>query len=434
MFIIFLILLRRRGSASTVFNAGLTRQTTRNSAAGTSARMRGAFVVCQFAVALVLLAEAGLLIRSLLAVQSVDSGFGDLRVVMAHLRFNNALPRERRTGLYQGAIDRIRQLPGVRTVGAIGTMFWDGDGGKFGLRAVDGHADTPRDQWESLTWTTVSGDYFQALGVPLLRGRFFRDTDTRNAPPVLVINERLARREFENQDPIGERLLIQEIVPGKTELGPEIPWQVVGVVRDEKVNGIADDRSTGVYVSNEQSPAYFQTLSVRTSADPLALQKSIAAAIHGVNKDQALTDIRTVDQIKERSMANNRLQAALLGVFATVALLLAGIGLYGVISYSVAQRTQEIGIRAALGATEARLLQLVLNRASVLTVLGLVMGILGSLGLTRLMASLLYGVGARDPATMLLVGTLLALVAVIACYVPARRATKIDPLLAVRYE
>ena len=133
-------------------------------------------------------------------------------------------------------------------------------------------------------------------------------------------------------------------------------------------------------------------------------------------------------------MANNRLQAALLGVFATVALLLAGIGMYGVISYSVAQRTQEIGIRAALGATEARLLQLVLNRGVVLTVLGLVMGILGSLGLTRLMASLLYGVGARDPATMLLVGTLLAMVAVIACYVPARRATKIDPLLAVRYE
>jgi putative ABC transport system permease protein len=147
-----------------------------------------------------------------------------------------------------------------------------------------------------------------------------------------------------------------------------------------------------------------------------------------------LTDIRTVDQIKERSMANNRLQAALLGVFATVALLLAGIGMYGVISYSVAQRTQEIGIRAALGATKAMLLHLVLGRGIVLTVVGLVVGILGSLGLTRLMASLLYGVGARDPATMVLVGALLALVAVIACYVPARRATKIDPLLAVRYE
>src|SRR5436309_7477452 len=150
---------------------------------------------------------------------------------------------------------------------------------------------------------------FSALKLKIVRGRALSDRDTRNAPPVLVINERLARREFENQDPIGERLLIQEIVPGKTELGPEIPWQVVGVVRDEKVNGIADDRSTGVYVSNEQSPVYFQTLNVRTSADPLALQKSIAAAIHGVNKDQALTDIRTVDQIKELSMANNRLQS-----------------------------------------------------------------------------------------------------------------------------
>jgi putative ABC transport system permease protein len=280
----------------------------------------------------------------------------------------------------------------------------------------------------------VSPSYFSALKLKIVRGRALSDRDVKNAPPVLVINERLAKREFESQDPIGERLLIQEIIPGKTELGPEISWQIVGVVRDEKLNGIADDRSTGVYVSNEQSPAYYQTLNVRTSADPLAFQKSIAAAIHGVNKDQALTDVRTVNQIKERSMANNRLQAALLGIFAAVALLLAGIGIYGVISYSVAQRTQEIGIRAALGATQARLLQLVLSRGVVLTVIGLVAGIFGSLGLTRLMSSLLYGVGARDPATMVLVGALLALVGVIACYVPARRATKIDPLVAVRYE
>jgi putative ABC transport system permease protein len=205
-------------------------------------------------------------------------------------------------------------------------------------------------------------------------------------------------------------------------------------VRDEKVNGIADDRSAGVYVSNEQSPVYFQTLNVRTNIDPLALQKSIAAAIHGIDKDQALTDIRTVDQIKELSMADNRLQSVLLVIFATVALLLAGIGIYGVLSYSVAQRTQELGIRAALGATERNLLQLVLSRGVVLTVIGLVLGVAGSLGLTRLMASLLYGVGARDPATMMAVAALLAIVAVIACYVPARRATKIDPLAALRSE
>jgi putative ABC transport system permease protein len=179
---------------------------------------------------------------------------------------------------------------------------------------------------------------------------------------------------------------------------------------------------------------YFQTLNVRTNLEPLTLQQAIVSAIHRVNKDQALTDIRTVDQIRDMSMASNRLQSVLLGIFATVALLLAAIGIYGVTAYSVAQRTHEIGIRAALGATEQSLLKLVLGRGVVLTVLGLVAGVLGSLALTRLMASILYGVGARDPATMVLVGVLLAGVAVAACYVPARRATKVDPLAALRVE
>jgi len=166
--------------------------------------------------------------------------------------------------------------------------------------------------------------------------------------------------------------------------------------------------------------------------EPLTLQKAVIAAVHSINKDQATTDIRTVDQIKDLSMANRRLQAVLLDVFASVALLLAGIGIYGVISYSVAQRTHEIGIRAALGADEARLMGLILRRGVLLAVIGLVVGVTGSLGLTRLMESLLFGVGARDPLTMTLVAVVLALVAVLACYVPARRATKIDPLLALR--
>jgi putative ABC transport system permease protein len=280
----------------------------------------------------------------------------------------------------------------------------------------------------------VSASYFSALKLKMARGRPLSDRDAKSTSPVLVINERLATREFPGQDPIGQRLLIQEIIPGQTGLGPEVSWQIVGVVHDEKVNGIADERSAGVYVSNEQSPVYFQTLNVRTGVDPTALQKAITTAVHSVNHDQALTDIRTVDQIKDLSMANNRLQSVLLGIFATVALVLAGIGIYGVISYSVAQRTHEIGIRAALGATEGSLLQLILSRGVILTVIGLVIGIAGSLGLTRLMASLLYGVGARDPATMVVVGIVLALVAMTACYVPARRATKIDPLVALRYD
>jgi putative ABC transport system permease protein len=278
----------------------------------------------------------------------------------------------------------------------------------------------------------VSPSYFTTLKLQMIRGRPLGDRDMKGTPPVLVINDRLAKREFGDKDPVGERLLVQEIIPGKTELGPEIAWEIVGVVRDEKVNGVIDTQSTGVYVSNEQTPSYFQTLSVRTNVDPLTLQKAVVAAVHSINKDQATTDIRTVDQIKDLSMANRRLQAVLLGIFASVALLLAGIGIYGVISYSVAQRTHEIGIRAALGATEARLMGLILRRGVLLAVIGLVVGVGGSLGLTRLMESLLFGVGARDPFTMTLVAVVLALVAVIACYVPARRATKIDPLLALR--
>jgi len=206
------------------------------------------------------------------------------------------------------------------------------------------------------------------------------------------------------------------------------------VIRDEKVQGMADDRSAGVYVSNEQSPVYFMTLSVRAHADPLPLQKSISAAIPSVNKDQALNDIRTVDQIKELSMAGNRLQTTLLVIFGTTALVLAGIGIYGVISYSVVQRTREIGIRAALGATSTGLLRMVLGRGLVLTSVGLVLGLGGALGLTRLMATILYGVGARDPATLASVAAVLATVAAAACYVPARRATKVDPIVALRCE
>ena len=179
---------------------------------------------------------------------------------------------------------------------------------------------------------------------------------------------------------------------------------------------------------------YFQTLNVRTTVNPLTLQQSILAAIHQVNKDQALTDIRTIDQIKELSMVSRRLQSVLLGLFATVAVLLAAIGIYGVTAYSVAQRTHEIGVRAALGATSMDLLRLVLARGLVLTWLGIAIGIIGALALTRLMASLLYGVGARDPATMVSVGVLLTAVALSACYVPAWRAIRVDPMTALRTE
>jgi putative ABC transport system permease protein len=398
-------------------------------------RLRDMLIVSEVALAFVLLVGSGLMMRSFYRLLTVDLGFESTNVLTIGLpvtpqRFPDSTQLNQYLREIRAAVEAV---PGVRE-----TAFSCAppmQGACYGMpMQVASRPIVDRANRSGGFFKVVSPSYFSALKLKIVRGRVLSDHDTKSAPPVLLINERFAKREFENQDPIGQRVLIQEVIPGKTELGPEIAWQVVGVVHDEKVNGVADDRSAGVYVSNEQSPVYFQTLNVRTNVDPMTLQKSIAAAIHRVSKDQALSDIRTAEQIKDRSMANNRLQSVLLGIFATVALLLAGIGIYGVISYSVAQRTHEIGIRAALGATRGNLLQLVLSRGVILTIGGLVIGVSGSLALTRLMASLLYGVGARDPATMIFVGTVLAVVAMTACYLPARRATKIDPLVALRYE
>ncbi len=416
--------------------AGLTKDGGRGSTdrAGRK-RLRDVLIVAEVAMAFILLVGSGLMMRSFFRLMNGETGIDASNVLTVGVpvttqRFPDATPLNLYLREIRAAVDAV---PGVaETAWSCAPPL---QGACYGMpMQVAGRTIVDRANRPGGFFKIVSPSYFSALRLKIIRGRPLSDRDTREAPPVLVINERLARREFGDKDPIGERLLIQEIVPGKTELGPEIPWQIVGVVRDEKVNGIADDRSTGVYVSNEQSPAYFQTLSVRTNLDPLALQKAITVAIHAVNKDQALTDIRTVDQIKELSLANNRLQSVLLGIFATVALLLAGIGIYGVISYSVAQRTQEIGIRSALGASRGVLLQLVLSRGLMLTMIGLVIGVAGSWGLTRLMASLLYGVSARDPMTMGVVATLLAAVALLACYIPAERATRVDPLLALRAE
>ena len=245
----------------------------------------------------------------------------------------------------------------------------------------------------------------------------------------------MVRLYFKDEDPIGKRILVQEIVPGKTQLGPEIPWEIVGVVADEKVNNI-DNRNDnpGMYVSNEQSPVYFQALVVRAAMDPGGLKQALGKAVHGINKDQTLTDVKTLDQIKSESMATNQLQSMLLTVFAGIAVLLAAIGIYGVISYSVEQRTHEIGIRAALGASRSDLLRLILRSGMLMAGIGLAIGFGGAFGLTRLLANLLFGVGARDPVTIAAVAGILACVALLACYIPARRATRVDPMIALRYE
>jgi putative ABC transport system permease protein len=245
----------------------------------------------------------------------------------------------------------------------------------------------------------------------------------------------MVRLYFPNEEPVGKRILIQEIVPGKTQLGPEIAWEIVGVVADEKVSNLDDKGDNpGMYVTNQQSPVYFQSLVIRAAMDPSALERAIRKAVHEINKDQTLTDIKTLEAIKSESMAGNRMESLLLSVFAAIAVLLSAIGIYGVISYSVVQRTHEIGIRGALGATTGDILRLILRSGMLLGGTGLLLGLGGALGLTRLLESLVFGVGTRDPITIAAVAGILAWVALLACYIPARRAGKVDPVVALRYE
>jgi putative ABC transport system permease protein len=281
----------------------------------------------------------------------------------------------------------------------------------------------------------ISPAYFRTLGMRIRKGRVLGDRDGKGAPPVTVINETMAKKYFPNEEPVGKRILIQEIVPGKTQLGPEIAWEVVGVVADEKVTSL-DDRNDnpGVYVTNEQSPVYYQALVVKTAMNPALLEQAVRKAVYQINKDQTLTDMRTLERIKFESMAPIRFRSMLLTVFATIAVLLSAIGIYGVISYSVAQRTHEIGIRGALGANTGDILRLILRGGMLMTGIGLVIGFGGALALTKLLASMLFGVGSRDPVTIAAVAGILACVALLACYVPAHRASKVDPLVALRYE
>jgi putative ABC transport system permease protein len=416
--------------------AGSMKEGGRGTTGGSAGRrLRDVLVVAEVALAFVLLVGSGLLMRSFFRLLSVNPGFDSTNVLTMGLPIAqtqhpdpvelNAYLKEIRTA--------VEAVPGVRETAITSALPLQSWG--YGMPyQVAGRTIVDRAHRRAGFFKMVSPSYFHALGIKLREGRALSEHDTAGAPPVMLINETMAKRDFPNQDPVGQRILVQQIVPGKTELGPEIAWQVVGVIRDEKINGLDDDRSGGMYVSNEQSPVYGVSLIVRAGLDPQQLEKPIRAAVDSVNKDQALSNVRTLDDIKDKSMVAQRIETTLLGVFAAMALLLAAVGIYGVIAYSVAQRSHEMGIRAALGASTGNLLGLVLKSGLLLTLIGLAIGLAGSLAVTRVLTSLLYGVGARDPFTMAAVGVVLALVAAAACLIPARRATKVDPMVALRYE
>jgi predicted permease len=397
-------------------------------------RIRGALVVAEVALAFVLLSGAALLIRSFYQLQQVDPGFQTTNVITMWLPMTDAqYPEGAQVVSYLSRVmEKIQAVPGVRDVATTTALPLGGWG--WGMPfLIDGQPVVDRANRPGCFYKMVSPSYFRTLGMRLLKGRGLAETDTKGAAPAIVVNETMVKKYFKGQEPIGKRILIQQIISGKHELGPEVPWQVVGVVADEKVSSL-DDSSAGVYVSYKQSPAMGVALIVRSALDPNSLIKGIQQSVWELNKNQAFDEIKLLEQIKSESLGGNRLRTLLLGVFAGLAMLLAAIGIYGVISYSVAQRTHEMGVRAALGASTWDQIRLVLGSGLSLTAIGLVIGALGALGLTHLLASLLFGVSPRDPWTLVLVAAILAVVALAACYIPARRATRIDPMIALRYE
>jgi putative ABC transport system permease protein len=279
----------------------------------------------------------------------------------------------------------------------------------------------------------VSPSYFGVMGLHRLTGRTLNERDRRETPFVAVINQTMARRYLSGEDPLSKHILVREIIPGGVQLGAEIPWQVVGVVADERVTGLDDQgENPGMYVTNEQSPTPFQNLVVRATVAPDALREPLRRAVASIDRDQPLADMKTIDEIKFESMASEWLRSLLLTTFATVGLLLAAIGVYGVISYTIVQQTQAIGIRAALGASARGLLTMIIGRAVGLAAVGIAIGTSLALAVNRLLNAFLFDVGAADPTTYVAAAMTLILVSAMASYIPASRASRIDPMTALR--
>ena len=405
----------------------------RDVAGGMSGRyVRRVLVVAEVALAVVLLVGAGLLIRSFQRLRQVDPGFkGDNLLTMRMvLPFSKYSKPEQRRAFYDELLRRVDELPGVESAGMITFLPLSFSGMNFSF-SVEGRSAPGDMELPLAVYRVVSPDYFRAMTIPLQRGRVFDSRDTADAPPVIVVNRRLAEQFWPGADPTGKRLKIGPVDSPN-------PWATVaGVVGDVRQGGLYGEQDLAIYVPYAQERRGFvapRDLIVRTTGNPASLAGAVREAVWAVDKDQPISNVRTMDHVLAASVSRERFQTLLLALFATLALVLACVGLYGVISYAVIQRTHEIGVRMALGAQAGDVLRLVINQGMLLTLIGLVIGIAGAFAVTRVMTEMLYGVTARDPLTFAGVPIVLGVISLLACYIPARRATKVDPLVALRYE
>jgi putative ABC transport system permease protein len=394
-------------------------------------RLRGALVVAETALALVLLVGAGLMMKSFLRLIEVPPGFDPQNVLTASL----SVPRARYTDTKQVAdfyatlVERLREQPGVESAAAVNLLPMAGSGATT-IFIVEGAEAPPRGQEPEANYRSATPGYFETMRIPLLSGRTFDARDTTDAPRVVIINETFARQHFAGADPLGRRLLDPR--------GQDPPAEVVGVVGDVKHWGLDDKPESYLYLSHAQVGGNFMTVVARTAGDPSAVVGAVRREVQALDRDQPVFDFKTMEERIAQQSALKRLLTWLLGVMAAVALTLASIGIYGVIAYTVAQRTHEIGIRMALGAQRGDILRLVLRQGMGMAVAGILLGLAATAGLMVLLAQtlekMLFSVSGLDPGTYVGVALILGAVALLACLIPARRATRVDPMVALRYE
>ena len=399
----------------------------RGGSASRGARLRGAFVVVEMALALVLLVGAGLLVRSFVALLHVDPGFDPSHTltVKVSLPQSKYARRAQVKDFFDQFFARVAALPGVRAAGGTSFLPMNGLGAATGFAVVGQPKPRPGEE-PVCDVRVITSDYFQAMGVPLRRGRLFDSRDRGDNVRRVIVNETLARKYFPNEDPIGKSIVV--------EWNDEAPDEIVGVVGDVRGQDLETEPKATIYWPPSRFAYPFMTVAVRTSGDPQSAAASVIAVLHQLDPIVPAADVRTMDAIVGISLAERRLTMVLLSIFAGLALVLAAVGIYGVISYSVTQRTQEIGIRMALGAPRARVMRMVVGQAMALALTGVAAGAAGAFVITRLMQNLLFEVKPSDPATFVAVSALLALIAAAAASVPGLRATRVDPVVALRAE
>jgi len=391
--------------------------------------LKSALVAGEIALSLVLLIGAGLLLRSLTKVLSVDAGFERQNVLSVSLALPIAQYYREPTKVpdfYRRLIEQVSAIPGVKAVGATSKIPLSREERLGTAFEVEGRP-ASSEYSEGATTFSISPDYFKAMGIPILQGRAFTEADCLQASPVLIINETMARRDFPDGNALGKRV--------KVSWGyPQVPLEIIGVVGAARTLGLETEPMREIFFPYQQGGMPPTTLAIRTVGDPMAIASSVREAIRRLDDSLPPYNVKTLEQRVSDSVAPRRFLVSLMSLFALLALALAATGIYGVLSYLVAQRTREIGIRVALGATSGAVLSLILKRGAILILIGTAAGLAGAIALTRLIKTLLFGVNATDPATFGLIALLLVVVALIASYIPARRAAKVDPMVALRHE